>query len=277
MTSKEKTETIANNILYEEELVEAEKMNPTKKQIEEAMKKAKEIMLADDSLKEIVKDALFMGSISKAFLTSTLDADEIKERYGYYQDAIRFMQQPNAEEILKEYNEIITADENGFYKLGTRQAQKLLSNMGLYVEESQTNEVIKMIWQLWENQKQMITVESLNNYSKKDNGLEFKYFMFVEEYIKTGRITTTCKNIGISRMTAYEWLKKEEVNKYLISRQEEIKAESKQIYENIYNNCFENLNKFITNDYSQEQLKAIDIFLKHYEAMNRAKTPSEKE
>ena len=121
----------------------------------------------------------------------------------------------------------------------------------------------------------MITNDNLNKSSEERNGLNFKHFIFCEEYIKRGKIKPTCDYLGISRNTAYLWLKDDKVQNYLKERQEEIKQDTDNTFKMTYNECFNQLNEMINSTYIQngDKIKAIDTFLKHYENIERLKKP----
>lgn len=116
--------------------------------------------------------------------------------------------------------------------------------------------------------------EDVNNNTKENEGLEFKYLLFCEEYLKRGKLTDTCKYLGIGRATAYRWLELDEVKDYLNKRREELETEAKQRYNDLYNKCFNELEHTIEHGYTQERLKAVDIFLKHYDNVKRLEAPT---
>ena len=103
-----------------------------------------------------------------------------------------------------------------------------------------------------------------------------QHFIFCEEYLKRGKIKPTCEHLGISRNTAYTWLKDKKVQEYLTSRQDEIKEETNNTFLNTYRECFNVLNEMITDNnlYDSDKIKAIDTFLKHYTNIERIKQPS---
>ena len=116
--------------------------------------------------------------------------------------------------------------------------------------------------------------EDVNDKLKEEEGLEYKYFLFCEEYLKRGKITSTCKYLGIGRKTAYRWLELDEVKEYLDKRRKELEAEAKQRYNDMYNKCFDTLENTLKDGYTQEKLKAVDIFLKHYDNTKRLEAPT---
>lgn len=120
------------------------------------------------------------------------------------------------------------------------------------------------------------TYEALDEKVKEEEGINYKYLLFCEEYLKrNGNIKATCEYIGIGRATAYRWLELEEVKDYLKRREDEITKTTDNTFKNTYNECFNELNKMITkeNINNSDRIKAIDTFLKHYENLERLKQP----
>lgn len=111
--------------------------------------------------------------------------------------------------------------------------------------------------------------DDINNKTKENEGLEYKYLLFCEEYLKRGKITETCEYLGIGRATAYRWLELEDVKNYINSRKEELEREAKERSKALFNKCYEELEHTIEHGYTQEKLKAIDIFLKHHDNNRR--------
>ena len=183
----------------------------------------------------------------------------------------------NAFKILELYDgQIVKKNSEGFYTLDDTIVNKVIKDSGFYVsDETEKKDIKNAIFDTWENQKEILTNDSINEYSEKRNGINFKHFIFCEEYIKTGKVKTTCDNLGISRNTAYLWLKDEKVQEYLKDRQDEIKRETDDTFIQTYRASFNELNKMINGRYLQntDKIKAIDVFLKHYENIERLKQP----
>lgn len=183
----------------------------------------------------------------------------------------------NAFKILELYDgQIVKKNSEGFYTLDDTIVNKVIKDSGFYVsDETEKKDIKNAIFDTWENQKEILTNDSINEYSEKRNGINFKHFIFCEEYIKTGKVKTTCDNLGISRNTAYLWLKDEKVQAYLKDRQDEIKRETDDTFIQTYRASFNELNKMINGRYLQntDKIKAIDVFLKHYENIERLKQP----
>lgn len=180
-------------------------------------------------------------------------------------------------EIIEEYGKVIPKDANGFYQLNDTIVNKVIDDNDFYITNKEIKEDIeKEIFNTWENQKEILTQDSLNKYSEARNGINFKHFIFCEEYLKRGKIKPTCEYLGISRNTAYTWLKDDKVQAYLKSRQDEIKGETDSLFINTYRECFNELNDLITGHYTDntDKIKAIDVFLRHYANMERIKQPS---
>ena len=183
----------------------------------------------------------------------------------------------NAFKILELYDgQIVKKNSEGCYTLDDTIVNKVIKDSGFYVsDETEKKDIKNAIFDTWENQKEILTNDSINEYSEKRNGINFKHFIFCEEYIKTGKVKTTCDNLGISRNTAYLWLKDEKVQEYLKDRQDEIKRETDDTFIQTYRASFNELNKMINGRYLQntDKIKAIDVFLKHYENIERLKQP----
>ena len=121
-----------------------------------------------------------------------------------------------------------------------------------------------------------LTYNDIDDKIKQEEGVNYKYLLFCEEYIKrNGNIKATCEYIGIGRATAYRWLDLDEVKEYLKKREEEITTTTDNTFKSTYNECFNELNKMITKEHlnTSDKIKAIDTFLKHYENLERLKQP----
>lgn len=178
----------------------------------------------------------------------------------------------NHEEVFSIYGDIVNKDDNGFYKINNAIVSKVLSDTNFNINKDLTpiKEAISLIW---ENKKTILNPKEINNISEKQNGINFKEFIFCEEYLKRGKIKPTCEYLGISRNTAYLWLNKDNVQKYLKQRQNEIKKETDNTFVLTYRNSFNELNNIINSTIvdTNDKLKAIDVFLKHYENIERLK------
>ena len=276
-----KLNVIKNNMVYQEELDHIDH-NLTEQQIEEQIKTINKYLKEDikDTPTFILNDDYFI--LILAILTannpvldiSDLDYNAILERYNWYNEGVTFFKDKNAFKILDEYGAIVQKDSNGFYEINDVVVKKVLSDSGFYITGDKSD-IKNAIYDTWEDQTQMLTNDNLNKSSEERNGLNFKHFIFCEEYIKRGKIKPTCDYLGISRNTAYLWLKDDKVQNYLKERQEEIKQDTDNTFKMTYNECFNQLNEMINGTYIQndDKIKAISTFLKHYENMQRLKQP----
>lgn len=163
-------------------------------------------------------------------------------------------------------------DDDGFYSINKEYVYQLLQENGFFVDDDSLLTDIKYdIYRLWQNQKEPLTQEILDKDTKADTDLLFKHFVFAERYLHCSNITKVCKELNISRPTAYEWLKRTDVQKYLQERQKEAQDEFKSIHDNLYMNCITELNKIITASFNSDadRIKAIDTYLKHYANMKK--------
>ena len=196
------------------------------------------------------------------------------DRYNAINDFINTDE--NHDNILAFYGDIVYKDDNGFYEVNNAIANKLLRDNDLRVtDKDDLNDIKDAISLTWENKKEILNPNDINDISEKQNGINFKEFIFCEEYLKRGKIKPTCEHLGISRNTAYLWLKDENVQEYLKTRQDEIKRETDDTFLQTYRESFNQLNKMINSSYldSSDKIKAIDVFLKHYTNIERLKLP----
>ena len=165
-------------------------------------------------------------------------------------------------------------DEDGFYWLNDDALYEILAKNEIYTDdETQLHNLKYEIYRLWKNQKKPITAEMLDADTKAETKLNFKHFIFAESYLKCSNITKVCKDLNMSRPTAYEWLKRKDVQAYIKERQAEAKAEFKNINDSLYMNCITELNDIITGfNMNGDKIKAIDTYLKHYANMKRTNT-----
>lgn len=276
-----KLNVIKNNMVYQDELDHIDH-NLTKEQIEEQIKTINKYL--KDNIKDtptfILNDDYFI--LILAILTANnpvlditdLDYNGILERYNWYNEGVTFFEDKDAFKILDEYGAIVQKDSNGFYRINDVVVKKVLSDNGFYITGDKSD-IKNAIYDTWEDQTKILTNTNLNKSSEERNGLNFKHFIFCEEYIKRGKIKPTCDYLGISRNTAYLWLKDDKVQYYLKERQEEIKQDTDNTFKMTYNECFNQLNELINGKYIQndDKIKAISTFLKHYENMQRLKQP----
>lgn len=210
-----------------------------------------------------------------------LDIDRYNELIGRYNKIVDFIYSnyDNSvyEEIIGFYGDIVDKDDNGNYEVNNAIANKIIADNNLIVSDDNVLSDIKEAINLtWENKKEILDPSTINDISEEQNGINFKQFIFCEEYLKRGKIKPTCDQLGISRNTAYLWLKDDKVNEYLKNRQDEIKRETDDTFIQTYRASFNELNKMINSRGidTTDKIKAIDVFLKHYENIERIKQPS---
>lgn len=208
-----------------------------------------------------------------------LDEDRLNDLIGNYNKINDFINNNDEyDEVIDLYGDIVNKHE-GFYYVNDAVLYKVLEKNDLNIELA-TDDDIKAVKNLisdtWENKKEILDPNKINDLSEQQHGINFKQFIFCEEYLKRGKIKPTCDFIGISRNTAYLWLDDEKVQEYLRKRQDEIKKETNDAFIQTYRESFNELNKMITskNLYTSDKIKAIDTFLKHYENLERLKLPN---
>ena len=272
-----KLNVIKNNMVYQDELDHIDR-NVTKEDLDKQVKIINEYLKNDitDTPTYILNDDYFililaiLTANNPVFSIEDLDYNALLERYKWYNEGVKFFEDENAFNILDEYGVIVEKDDEGFYKLNDTIVNKILSENGFYITKDK-EDIKNVIYDTWENQKELLTNANINKSSEERNGLNFKHFIFCEEYIKRGKIKPTCDYLGISRNTAYLWLKDDKVQRYLKERQDEIKQDTDNTFKQTYNECFNQLNNMINSTFIQndDKIKAISTFLKHYENMQR--------
>lgn len=271
--------TFINNMFYEEEIDEGKytddeniinkRLNELKDYIENELdfenEKQKENILQCDEFLNILSH-FDIKEIMSEYGTPTDRIDELATDYDHINN---FFRDKDAFTILHLYG-IVDKDENSLYKVNDAIIEKIIKENGFTIKEEDDKDRIKdIITDTWEDKSEIITPDKLNEYSEKRNGINFKYFVFCEEYIKTGKITEVAKKLNIGRRTCYDYLNKKEVQNYLKERQNEIKEENTALMKQRFNKCFDTLfdmgvehTQYVRDDI---QVKAIDTFLKHYE------------
>lgn len=271
MTDKEKELACIYYSLYQEEIDNFYSLDEKEqKEIIETAKK--QIEALEEPEKKLAK---YMG-IEMLAIVYYLDLrdDPINEknvndlyidRKQWIEEAKRFFEKPEAEEIFKKYG-IQQTYQSGDYKQEKDFIENVFEEEGFKIDDPEKFKYI--LRKLWKNEKQFPTEKILDEESIKENGIGIKEFLFCEEYIKTGKITKTCDSLGIGRTTCYDYLKKEEVKKYLEERRTEIKNESDDLLKTGFFDCFQELHKLVTKEEyieNHDRIKAIDCYLKHYE------------
>lgn len=263
---------ILNNCIYEDELQDYKELTEEEFQTfyNEAEEKLKEL---DESYCE----PLFIKIIAIALQEDDFSEKLVMKRYIDYIQAKRFLEEEDYKEIYENYGLVIPKIENK-YSLSNQDNWKngkiketLLANEGFFSDDRETlNDVEDIINQKWKDKSKMITSEALNKYTKEDEGISFKQFLFCEEYLKTGKVKKTCEVLGIGRTTAHNYLNEKEVQEYLQKRKEEMQKENEEIRRQAFNECFEILQEMFRNNIVEDvnKIRAIDVYLKHYENIN---------
>lgn len=227
-------------------------------------------------------------SLQEAFKTLSEEEKKIfykiNEPLGYFADVYDF-DNPND---VQEARDLLESEINGYlevhrpyYSFSEEQIKSILTEEGLNPNISEAlgyniKETTKEINSYQIDKTKPFTFKELDEIIKEENGLNYKYLLFCEEYLKTGNITKTCDYVGIGRATAYRWLELDEVKDYLKKRKDEIQQDTDNTYKNTFNECFNELNNIISLKSTPrvDKLKAIDIFLKHYTNIERIKNPT---
>lgn len=274
MTKEEKREYIRNSCLYQEELDNFFELSEEeqKKYIKEAEEKITQLEPNEYELaKEMGADTLAIAFYSELDeLNESRINDFYMNRAKWYFDSKRFFDKPEAEELLKEYG-VLPVGKNGEYLTSGDYDYiegNIIERQFKDLSYSTRDKAKKLINQIWEDKTQFLTDERLQELSEARNGIGFKEFLFCEEYIKTGKVTKTCESLGIGRTTCYDYLKKDEVKKYLETRRNEIKEESDYLMKQGFNDCFSELHRLATKEtciQDHDRIKAIDCYLRHYE------------
>lgn len=206
-----------------------------------------------------------------------LDEDRLNELTDNYNEITNFINDnKDYKKILGFYGDIVKKDDNGLYEINETIIDKIASDNGFKVRTDEKEPIKDAINDTWENKAEILDPSEINSLSEKQRGINFKQFIFCEEYLKQGKIKPTCDYLGISRNTAYLWLDDKKVQDYLKQRQESIKKETDGLFFATYRSSFNALNKMINSDVLDaiDKIKAIDVFLKHYENIERLKQPS---
>lgn len=278
-----KTQIYLNNMFYKEWLDDStytEDNELIKERIEPLKDFIKSFDIETRLLNNILNNDCFLYLLAHVdFLNEDISVkltdDEIYDLASEYDKINDFFKEngDNAFNVYEKYG--IITKKYGEYDLDDVIIEIGKDNEIQLDNEEQEKTFKSIVSSLYEDRTQLPNNDLINKASEEQNGINLKYFMFCEEYIKRGKIKPTCDYLGISRNTAYLWLEKEEVKKYLEDRQNEIKRETDDTFKNTYNSCFDELNKMVNSSYIQtgDKIKAIDTFLKHYENIERLKQP----
>lgn len=267
-------ETFIDNMFYKEDLADyvyTDDKNIIAKRVMELRKYIEILDINENLKKNILNNNEFLEILSHFDIITLFNqyndetvVDRIYELATDYDYINDFFKDKDAFMILNLYG-VVDKDNTGCYKLNDNIVNKLIRENDFYIKD--TKSISNIISDNWENQKEIITPDKLDEYSQKRNGINFKYFLFCEEFIKTGKITEVSKKLGIGRRTCYDYLRKEEVKQYLQERQKEIKEENTNLMKQHFNQCFNELYNMSVGQYIKDnvKIKAIDTFLKHYE------------
>lgn len=252
----------------------------TYKPTEDDIQEVKEILttIEDINSQMMINEELFCE------IASHLYDEKLKSRYyivdcwNKYIQGLNFLDKDNKEkkEILETYERIIFPSDSEYY-LTRDEVEDLLLKSGFQIDDRDKIDDIKdQLSKLWKDKSKMLVPSVLEKDSKEWQGIPFKKLLFCEEYIKTGKVKTTCESLGIGRTTAFEYLKDKEVQEYLQERKEEMRKESEEIFKQGINTSFEELLKIIQDihkddDTLNRKVRAIDTYLKHYENITRPK------
>ncbi len=247
---------------------------------EEDIQEVKEILttIEDINCQMMINEELFCEVASHIYDEKIRERYYIVDCWNKYIQGIRFLDKDNKEkkEILETYNQIIIPYDSEYY-LTEDEVKQLLLKSGFQIDDThKIRDIQKELEKLWKDKSKMLVPSVLEKDSKEWQGISFKKLLFCEEYIRTGKVKTTCEALGIGRTTAFEYLKDKEVQEYLQERKEEIRKESEELFKQGLNESFEELLKIIKEDSKQEcvlnrKVKAIDTYLRHYENITRPK------
>lgn len=279
-----KKQIYLNNMFYQEWLdddtyteddkIIKERLTPLKEYIKtfDIDTRLMENMLNNDLFLCLLAHVDFLDENISVQLTS----EELYDLASEYDKVNNFFNEngDNAFNVYDKYG--IVTKKNGIYNIDDVITEIGDDNGIMLNNEEQIEGFKKIVSNLYDDRTQLPNNDLINKASEEQNGINLKHFVFCEEYIKRGKIKPTCEYLGISRNTAYLWLKDEKVQQYLKDRQDEIKRETDDTFIQTYRESFNELNKMIKSDFMQnaDKIKAIDVFLKHYENIERLKQPS---
>lgn len=280
-----KTQIYLNNMFYQEWL-DDKSYTEDEEIIKGRIKPLKDRVISldiDEQLKEnILNSDYFLSLLAHVDFVNNnnpeldLTSDELNDLATEYDKVNNFFRENegNALNVYEKYG-IITKNSYGTYNLDDVITTLAKDNDIILDNEEQEKAFKNVIYNLYDDRTKLPNNDLINKASEEQNGINLKHYIFCEEYIKRGKIKPTCEYLGISRNTAYLWLKDENVQRYLKDRQDEIKRETDDTFIQTYRASFDELNKMIKSNYMQnsDKIKAIDTFLKHYENIERLKQP----
>lgn len=280
MTDSEKKKIITYNGLYQEEIDSFYEL-PKERQQELIEATEKQIEELEPNERELAKKlgSLFLAIVyMEDLLEDPINEDNINEIYAerreWLEQAERFLQRKDSEEIYKKYG-VLDTYPNGELKIDDVILDIIYNESGFTIKEDKER-FKEIIQKILKNEDKFPSEEVLKEDSIKQNGIGFKEFLFCEEYIKQGRITKVAKQLGIGRTTCYQYLKEKEVEQYLAERKKEIKQESDNLLKSGFFDCFQELHSMIAEQkyiQNSDKIRAIDTYLKHYEtSINKGNT-----
>lgn len=280
-----KTQIYLNNMFYQEwlddksytedEAIIKERIEPLKEHIKtlDINEQLKENILNSDYFLSLLAHADFVNDNNPELYVTSDELNDLATEYDNINNFFR-EQGDNAFKVYDKYG--IITKKNGTYSLDDV-IMKIAKDNDITLDKTEQEDAFKkVISNLYDDRTLLPNNNLINKASEEQNGINLKHFIFCEEYIKRGKIKPTCEYLGISRNTAYLWLKDESVQRYLKDRQDEIKRETDDTFLDTYRECFNELHDMVKSDYMQnsDKIKAIDVFLKHYENIERLKQPS---
>ena len=279
-----KTQIYLNNMFYQEwlddksytedEAIIKERIEPLKEHIKtlDIDEQLKENILNSDYFLSLLGHADFVNNDNPELYLTSDELNDLVTEYDKVNDFFR-EQGDKAFKVYDKYG--IITKKNGTYSLDDVIMEIAKDNDIVLDNTEQEDAFKKVLAPLYDDREQLPNNDLINKASEEQNGINLKHFIFCEEYIKRGKIKPTCEYLGISRNTAYLWLKDEKVQQYLKDRQDEIKRETDDTFLDTYRECFNELHDMVKSQYMQnsDKIKAIDVFLKHYENIERLKQP----
>ena len=220
-------------------------------------------------------EAIGLNYLEQKYSGQEITEENIEKEYNeaIKDGTIEPISQPMIEES-EEKNEQIESDseeerqEDEYFYFEDSDIDRITHELGFQVYSNTIlHEIKEKFYSLWKDQTKDTNTKELDDQCTIDNGLPLKQFLFCEEYLKTGKIVDTCKNLGIGKTTAFEYLKKEEVKTYLNERRSTIKQETNQLLETNFQKAMEGLSNLMENSTfksDETRIKAIDTFLKYY-------------
>lgn len=220
-------------------------------------------------------EAIGLNYLEQKYSGQEITEENIEKEYNeaIKDGTIEPISQPMIEEPEEKIEQIESnseeeSQEDEYFYFEDSDIDQITNELGFQVYSIETlHEIKENFYSLWKDQTKDTNTKQLDDQCTVDNGLPLKQFLFCEEYLKTGKIVDTCKNLGIGKTTAFEYLKKEEVKTYLNERRSTIKQETNQLLETNFQKAMEGLSKLMedsTFKSDETRIKAIDTFLKYY-------------